>query len=506
LKLFYLGLCVCLSLTSLAQGLDEMKLSGTHMSKVLAEDNAVKKRMLYLKYFHADSIKHAKKVENYWQAKYDSSFKGVTKRTKKLRSIQDQAIAKTKNLAKQVQANATLNPDTYRMPKELELRYSKRQLEVIYRMAKQFLIDASKDSTNLIQDFNFKQYVEGVNISRATDLGKGKIPNNPLGKLGGKDKRLLAAANKKKEAFGQVNNLKEEVNEYTGEYKKYKGYSNLSADSAKQLAISKAEGEVSRRIMEVGELQGFQSEMTQFTAMQSKYKNQLADLNDSTARKEMIKQQAEKMAMDYIQDNPGIMQDVQKKMSLLMKKYSSVTNSNDLSSAVRRTSLSGRTFRERLVIATNFQLLTIDPVSIDFSPMIGYKFNSRLSAGVGGTYRQTFKNTNVNLAPEVFGYKGFVSYDVVKSFFVYGEFARNSPGLLVNEGVVQRIWKDALFVGAGRRFPVHKKVDMTVTALYNFMHQVGDPIYPRPFVIRFGFQVSELALLKKKPELKLIGR
>jgi hypothetical protein len=483
-----------------------MKLSDKHMSKVLDEDNPVKKRILYLKYFHTDSIKHAKTVKSYWQSKYDSSFRGITKKTKALRSFPEQGIAHTDNLTKQLHARVALNPETYRMPAQLEGRYTTRQVEVIYGMAKQFLIEASKDSTNRFPGFNFKQYAEVTDISRATDFGKRKLPKYSLQKLSIKDKRLLAAANKKNAALGQLNTLKGQVNEYTGEFQKYNDYSNLSADSAKQLALSFAEKEFSSRIMEVDAAKGFQSEMTQFTAMQSKYKSQLADLNDSTARKEMLKQQAEKLAMDYIQDNPGILQDVQKKVSLLMKKYSSVANSNDLSSAVKRTSLNGKTFGERLVLAANFQLLTLDPVSIDFSPQVGYKFNSRLALGVGGTYRQTFTNTSVSFAPDVFGYKGFVSYEVISSFFAYGEYGRNSPGLEVAEGTSQRIWKDALFVGAGRRFSIHKKVDMTVTALYNFMHETGDPIYPRPFVVRFGFQLSELALLKKKPELKLIGK
>ena len=112
-----------------------------------------------------------------------------------------------------------------------------------------------------------------------------------------------------------------------------------------------------------------------------------------------------------------------------MKKYSMVPNSNDLSTAIKRTSLKGRTFKERLVLATNFQILNYRPVMIDFSPSVGYKFNSRFAVGVGGMYRQTFKASLSRLSPQVIGYKVFSNYDVVNNFFAYVEFARNSVSL-----------------------------------------------------------------------------
>jgi hypothetical protein len=73
----------------------------------------------------------------------------------------------------------------------------------------------------------------------------------------------------------------------------------------------------------------------------------------------------------------------------------------------------------------------------------------------------------------------------------------------MQEGISKRLWSPAAFLGVGRKFAVHKKVDMTVVAMYNFLHKTGDPIYPRPFVVRFGFQLSEIAFLKKKPDIKI---
>lgn len=160
------------------------------------------------------------------------------------------------------------------------------------------------------------------------------------------------------------------------------------------------------------------------------------------------------------------------KLSLLMKKYSVVPNSNDLSSARKRTSLEGRTFRERLVIATNFQVISLDPVSIDFAPTIGYMFNKRFIAGLGATYRQKFGTDSIPaLSPDVWGYKAFTSYDVLRNFFAYGEYERNSPGRESAEYGSNRIWKAAFLAGVGRKFAVHRKVDMTLIVGYNFLHE-----------------------------------
>jgi len=141
---------------------------------------------------------------------------------------------------------------------------------------------------------------------------------------------------------------------------------------------------------------------------------------------------------------------------------------------------------------------SIDPLAIDFSPQVGYKLNRKFVIGIGGTYRQSFGDSVPSLAPTVFGYKAFSSYEVVSSFFAYTEYDRNSPGIKKEEGKSVRMWNDALFLGAGRKFTVHPKIEMTLIIAYNFLHQLSDPIYPKPWMVKVGFQTSELAMLKNR--------
>ncbi|HMR56810.1 MAG TPA: hypothetical protein PKC10_05790, partial [Cyclobacteriaceae bacterium] len=299
----------------------------------------------------------------------------------------------------------------------------------------------------------------------------------------------------------EVNQVTGALNDYKADLNKIQGYGDMSVDSLGKNAMSKIQPQLEERLLkEVGgkELQAMRDP---FDTKMGTLKGQAENLNDSTARKEFLKQQAEELAMEYINNNPQLLNEVKRKTDWLMKRYSTVVNSNDLSTAVKKTSLSGRTFKERLVVAPNFQILNLEPVSLDFVPQLGYRFTSRFTIGFGGTYRQTF-NDVPTLAPDVIGGKLFSSYDVIKSFFGYAEYAQNSPGMSTQEGKSKRIWKDALLLGAGRRFAIHRKLDMTMTALYNVFHKSPDPIYPRAFMIRVGFQLSDVALVKAKPPVK----
>lgn len=476
-----------------------LQLSEKHMRKVLAEDNPVKKRKAYLKYYHKDSLRYVKEVDRYWQAKFDNFNSFVSKKKDRINKISGLVEEPLKRL----EASMHIRPDMYRFPSELEHRYSKKQLEAIYSSMRYYLKEMSSDTSGVLtralkSDMAF--------IASLVELRTPMNLSNQVNGVKGFGKRLKKEVNDKlggSEYLKEANELKGEVSNQLVEFKQYEQYSNMTPDSLLQVGVNRLEKEAQNQLMGAAGFESYQKQLNQYSQIERQYKGYLNDLQDSTARKEMAKKKAEELAMQYISENPGILEDVQKKMSLLMKKYSTVANSNDLSTAIKRTSLRGRTFSERLVIATNFQLLSIDPFSIDLAPQIGYRFNSLFSLGVGGTYRKTFNDSIPTLSPEVFGYKAFLSYDILNSFFAYGEYAQNSPGVTVQEGITKRIWKPAALLGVGRRFSLHKNVDMTVVALYNFLHSPGDPVYPRPFMVRFGFQLSDVALLKKKPDVKL---
>jgi hypothetical protein len=75
----------------------------------------------------------------------------------------------------------------------------------------------------------------------------------------------------------------------------------------------------------------------------------------------------------------------------------------------------------------------------------------------------------------------------MKNFFAYSEFANNSPGVERTESKTKRKWETSFLLGEGRKFSIHTKVQ----------------VYPSPWVIRFGFQLSDRSFLKKKQDFNL---
>ncbi|UII22649.1 porin family protein [Fulvivirga ligni] len=224
---------------------------------------------------------------------------------------------------------------------------------------------------------------------------------------------------------------------------------------------------------------------------------------DADAVHNVGKEEARKRAQTFFANNTQQLEAFQKKMRMLQKKYSALPNSNDLSTAVKRNSLEGKPLRERLLIGGNFQVTSLNPFSLDASPQVGYKFNKKLVVGVGGALRHTFSNDPISTTTDIpnnsYGYKAFVSYDIISSFFAYGEYERMSKEIADNNDLsaTKIQWIDGLLLGAGRRFTVLPKIDMTVIILYNFLHDPRKAVHPQPWQVKVGFQLSELALIKK---------
>ncbi|MEO1099409.1 MAG: hypothetical protein AAFX57_16890 [Bacteroidota bacterium] len=249
----------------------------------------------------------------------------------------------------------------------------------------------------------------------------------------------------------------------------------------------------------MSDLQKQRVELEGLTQLQEQYKSDYGGYADPEKLRTEGKSMASEQAAAFMAQHGDKVAAIQKKISRLQRKYIKLPNSNDLSSAVKRTSLTGRTFKERLVIGGNFNINNIDPLSLDLSPQLGYRFNKRFTVGVGGTYRQTFSDslaTSPAIPADTYGFRGFSSYDVFKNFFAYGEYEQMAKEVTQADRKKTE-WVDGLLIGLGREISVHPKLNMNVMVLYNFINEQENPIYGRRWVVRVGFQLSELALLKR---------
>lgn len=254
-------------------------------------------------------------------------------------------------------------------------------------------------------------------------------------------------------------------------------------------------------ITEVQSITNANHKLSEFKGMSEMYRYKYGSYLNRDSLVEAGKDKAAEKALDYFVENPEKLEAASQKASKLFSKYRVFSNSNNLSDAKKRTSMEGKTFFERLVIGGTFNVISTKPLSLDLSPQLGYKFTSRFFAGVGMNYRITFSDSikyNWYVSPKNAAFKVFANYDIVKSWYSYLEGEITGAGGNSLEQKEKSKWNANYFIGVGRRFLIHPKLYMTVTALYNLNNQIQNHIYPQKFQVRVGFQTSDLAFRKKK--------
>lgn len=417
------------------------KLSQKSLMKVEQIESAEKKLKVYKKVFHRDSVRFNRRLKRYYKHYEDSLYEVLHSPSRQLPASTDSLMTLTDSLGRSV---------------------------TVFRKDIEAMKSDSSNSGAVIETFGLKQYISNVNIPR--DNITGEQPDLKL------NEHLNEKYLKDIPSLDKIN-----VVDQNQSLKQFKQYEKINGEQFSD-KISVVPGRDS--------LNGFVKNQMTLPGGYG-FENATA-LTDTANTKAMLKKQAEELAKKYIDENPASLQQLQRKMSRMMRKYSVVPNSNDLSTAVKRTSLEGRRFKERLFVAGNFQTPSIDPLTIDFSPAVGYRINSRFTSGIGGMYRQSFADSIPRMANAVVGYKFFTCYDVINQFYFYGELAQNSTSIPSSELSPKREWTAAAFAGVGRKFMIHSKVESTIVILYNFLYEKRDPIYTSPWALRVGFQSSIL--------------
>lgn len=271
---------------------------------------------------------------------------------------------------------------------------------------------------------------------------------------------------------------------------------NFSMDSvgvkAKDTAIKKGEAYL-KNTKEGEALSGLDkdSEFGKLTEQKANLEKTQAELKEAAAQNK-LKQQMTSKAKDYITNNVSQIQEVQSKMTDLKKKYSSVPNSNDLSTATKRKSLEREPFWKRLVLGGNFNITKTNPVTLDLSPVVGYRINKLFEAGISASYRVRFKASASTITRDdaVYGQGIWVNHLFYKNYFGYVEGERMST-VTIKDDITKRTWKEGLLVGVGRKFKVAKWMEMQALVLFNLLYDNQDELYAAPIVFRTGFRFTK---------------
>ncbi|MDQ3395438.1 MAG: hypothetical protein M3512_15190 [Bacteroidota bacterium] len=209
-----------------------------------------------------------------------------------------------------------------------------------------------------------------------------------------------------------------------------------------------------------------------------------------TIAKDELKQKLASQGKQFVMEHIEQIQQIQEHVGTVKQKYSSIANSDDMENAVKRTSLEGEPAWKRIVLGGNINITKTNPLNIDFSPVIGYRFNKLFEAGVTAAYRTSFKANKKGVSQlneEVFGFSVFASHMVFKSFFAYLEGERmRKEGTVFEIGSIK--WNQTLLIGIGKKFHLNKWLDMQSMVVVNVLHNNKDGLYHSPVIFKTGFR------------------
>jgi len=153
--------------------------------------------------------------------------------------------------------------------------------------------------------------------------------------------------------------------------------------------------------------------------------------------------------------------------------------------------------KNRLFSGGNFGLQLGTYTVIDVSPIIGYRFTERFSAGVGGIYQYYgYKNKyypGLNFNTNIYGGKTFIRFYILDYLFAHGEYEVLSleteyfdPSRIRH--LTERFLVHSVLVGGGYAQRIGMNSAINLMLLYNINETVDTP-YRNP-ILRMGFDIG----------------
>ena len=476
----------------------KFNLSPRHLAKIEKGKSAQQKLKAYRKFMHKDSARHLRKLNKYWQKKWDSIARVTVKKEKLAR------LAKKSGLKLPIDTTGLLHQYAALLPndstsKEDVLKMGEKAMEKLPQAQKQEVEELKRKFG--AQSSEVKLFFTALHAKDSAS--KKKLTKEGLNQAKEKALASMPPAQRK-----QLEQLQSQYGSYSKEVSGYLGYLQDSVkwrDTLKVVASQKLESMANElATQQVGgqldEVNAAQKELEQIKDTQLDYQKKATEYQNveklKTDGKAKLKQEGLERSLLYASK----FKSVTEQMGKLKGKYSSLLNSDDLSTGVKEKSLAGTPLRDRWIFGGNFNIENTAPLLIDISPMFGYKIDKKLQVGFTGVFRSSFTDSarvvQYSFSPKRIGYGAFISYNLILNFFGYAEFERTRI-LVKNPDGSHQQWVNSLLVGVGRKLTLHPKLKGTVLFLWNPLHKNGLSPYHDAFVIKTGFQLSELGLLKK---------
>ena len=241
------------------------------------------------------------------------------------------------------------------------------------------------------------------------------------------------------------------------------------------------------------ELQNQQQGLKQWQQSQtanpvSAYTAQASSYTNMEQIQQQMKQQAMQGAQQHFKEHSEAIQEGQQQLSKLKKKYKTVQSEQDRYE--RATSLKGEPWTARLLLGSYFQVYRQPSFQLDVSPFIGYRFNTRWSVALGGTYRVA--SWQLPQRNTIYGGRAFLESVIYKGFALHGEYERLRvpvTATVVSDEPTYR-WQEGVLVGVSKSYTITQHISGTALLLHNFTKPSNQTAYPSRWNVRLGFFLS----------------
>jgi len=143
---------------------------------------------------------------------------------------------------------------------------------------------------------------------------------------------------------------------------------------------------------------------------------------------------------------------------------------------------------KKLVFGGGLGLSIGNPTYIDISPIVGYRINEKVTAGIGLNYQYySYDYGNYLFATNIYGGSVFGRYYFKKDLFAHGEV--EYLNLASYNNPEKRIGVESVLVGGGymQHFSAHS--GLVAMVLYNLTQTDYSP-YASPLIIRLGVNIG----------------
>lgn len=145
-------------------------------------------------------------------------------------------------------------------------------------------------------------------------------------------------------------------------------------------------------------------------------------------------------------------------------------------------------FKDRLFTGGGLGLQFGEVTLVNISPILGYRINERLSAGVGITYIY-LNDSYYGYSTSIYGGSVFTRFYIMEQLFLHSEFeVLNLEAYDPNDDTIKRVNAPGFLVGGGYRALIGGKSFLTLMLLWDLIEDRNYP-YRNP-IIRGGIAIG----------------